>query len=86
MMEDSSNDAEFFFQRLADHQGLVKGDPVYELRRATDNSKSVRGQRSERYLTAITIKAWNAYRDGTQIGLLTFRPGGEKPERFPEPH
>jgi hypothetical protein len=84
--EDAANDAEFFFARLADGQGLVKGDPIYELRRSVENSKTVRGQRSERYLTAILIKAWNAYRDGSKVGLLTFRPGGEKPERFPQPH
>lgn len=84
--EEVQGDIDFFFSRLSDFQGLVKGDPIYELRRAAENSKTVRGQRSERYLTAITIKAWNAYRDGTKIALLTFRPGGEKPERFPVPH
>lgn len=84
--EDVSGDVEFFFARLSDGQSMVKGDPIYELRRAAENSKTVRGQRSERFLTAITIKAWNAYRDGVKIGLLTFRPGGEKPERFPLPH
>lgn len=83
--EQVSKDVEFFFARLADFQGLVKGDPVYELRKAVENSKNVRGQRSERFLTAITIKAWNAYRDGAKVGVLTFRPGGEKPERFPVP-
>lgn len=84
--EDISGDVENFFARLGDGQSLKKGDPVYELRRAVENSRSVRGQRSERYLTAIMIKAWNAYRDGAKVGLLTFRPGGEKPERFPLPH
>lgn len=87
MLDDEAavTDAEFFFTRLADGQGLVKGDPVYELRKAADNSKTVRGQRSERYLTAVLIKAWNAYRAGEKVGLLTFRPGGQKPERFPLP-
>lgn len=82
----SSEDAEFFFARLADFQGLIKGDPIYELRRAVEHSKNVRGQRSETYMTAIMIKAWNAYRDGARVALLTYRPGGAKPERFPEPH
>jgi hypothetical protein len=86
LKDDISGDVEFFFERLGDGQGLVRGDPIYELRRAVENSRSVRGQRSERYLTAIMIKAWNAYRDGVKVGLLTFRPGGEKPERFPLPH
>lgn len=81
-----SEDAEFFFARLGDGQGLVKGDPIYELRRTAENSKTVHGERSETFLTAILIKAWNAYRDGKPVGLLTYRPGGAKPERFPEPH
>lgn len=84
--DQTSRDVEFFFSRLADGQALIKGDPVYELRRAAENSRTVRGQRSVRYLTAIMIKAWNAYRDGNKVGVLTFRPGGEKPERFPQPH
>lgn len=84
--DQTSRDVEFFFGRLADGQALAKGDPVYELRRAVENSRSVRGQRSQRYLAALMIKAWNAYRDGNKIGLLSYRPGGEKPERFPEPH
>jgi len=83
--EQTSRDIEFFFGRLMDGQSMAKGDPIYELRRTAENSKSVRGQRNERYLTAITIKAWNAYRSGSKVGHLTFRPGGEKPERFPEP-
>ena len=82
----SSEDTEFFFGRLADGQGLHKGDPVYELRRTTETSRAIRGQRSETFLTAIVIKAWNAYRDGAQVGLLIYRPGGSRPERFPEPH
>lgn len=84
----SPEDAEFFFSRLADFQGLIKGDPIYELRRTVERSKgsSSRGERSETYLTAIMIKAWNAYRDGNKVGLLAYRPGGARPEGFPEPH
>lgn len=85
-LDSTGSDVDFFFARLADGQGLIKGDPIYELRRAVENSRTVRGQRSERFLTAILIKAWNAYRAGNKVGLLTFRPGGAKPERFPEPH
>ena len=81
-----AGDVDFFFERLADGQNMAKGDPIYELRKATENSKTVRGRRSERFMIAITIKAWNAFRDGATVGVLTFRPGGEKPERFPLPH
>ena len=81
-----AEDAEGFFERLKTGENISRGNPVYELRVAARNSRSVRGQRSERYLTAILIKAWNAYRDGREILALNFRPGGDRPERFPEPH
>lgn len=79
-------DAAFFFDRLADFQGLVKGDPIYELRRVIDNSRSSQGQRSEAFLVPVMIKAWNAYRSGKKISVLTYRPGGARPESFPEPY
>lgn len=82
---DAAEDAEFFFGRLSDFQGLVKGDPIYELRKAVEQSKSVRGERSARYLAAITIKAWNAFRRGDKVGLLRFTTGGASPEKFPKP-
>lgn len=78
-------DATFFFERLRDGQNLARGNPIYELRKAIEASRSVRGQRSDTYLTAIMIKAWNAYRAGEQIAVLRFRPGGAKPEQFPVP-
>lgn len=79
------DDSDFFFTRLADGQGLVKGDPIYELRRTLQSSKDVRGERSQTYMLAVTIKAWNAYRNGDTVGLYRWRPGGAKPEQFPEP-
>lgn len=81
----STEDAAFFFARLGDGQSLIKGDPIYELRKAAEASKTVRGERSETYLTAILIKAWNAYRSGEDVGVLRFRPGGAHPEKFPKP-
>lgn len=81
-----ADDAEHFFARLADGQGLVKGMPIYELRETVDGrNHPVRGERSTMYLTAITIKAWNAFRAGEAVGVLRFRSGGTNPERFPEP-
>jgi len=79
-----AEDAEFFFGRLGDGQGLAEGDPVYELR------KLLRGKSpnlsNDRWLTAIVIKAWNAYRDGDRVKLYKFQAGGAKPEAFPTPH
>lgn len=80
-----ADDAEFFFARLGDGQSLIKGDPIFELRRTLHDTKNVRGQRNETFLLAITMKAWNAYRNGETVGLYRWRPGGAKPEKFPEP-
>lgn len=80
-----SGDVSFFFERLRDGQNIAKGDPIYELRKAVANSVTNRGQRGVVYLTAILIKAWNAYRDGAKVGVLAYRPGGSRPEQFPEP-
>ena len=79
------DDCEFFMARLGDGQGLVKGDAIFELRRTLHETKGVRGERNRTWLLAITIKAWNAYRKGEQVGLYRWRPGGAKPEPFPEP-
>lgn len=79
-------DARYFFERLADGQGLVKGDPIYELRNHLNNLKqNVRGERSRTYMFAVLIKAWNAYRAGEKVGVYKWRMGGAKPEAFPEP-
>jgi hypothetical protein len=78
-------DADAFMHRCADGQNLAAGDPIYELRKQVAASRDHRGERSQRYLLAITIKAWNAYRKGDKVGQLKFRAGGAKPEAFPEP-
>lgn len=79
-------DATFFFERLADGQGLVKGDPIYELRRTLSDRQGIRQERRQMFMLAFTIKAWNAYREGrTDVGFYRFKPGGANPEKFPEP-
>ena len=85
-MRISPEDTEAFFDRLNSDENHKSGDPIYELRKAIqNNSAGIRGERTGRYLLAISIKAWNKYRDGETVGVLKFRPGGANPERFPEP-
>lgn len=79
------DDSDYFFTRLADGQNLTSGNPIYELRRTAEQSRSVRGERSASYMTAILVKGWNAYRSGVKISILRFRPGGANPDQFPEP-
>jgi hypothetical protein len=35
--------------------------------------------------SALFIKAWNAYREGREVSLLKWNPGGARPEEFPVP-
>lgn len=79
------DDANWFFERLGSGAGIEQYHPVWTLRkRASDISGSV-GRVPEDMLLALVIKAWNGYRDGQEIRLLQFKPGGSKPERFPLP-
>lgn len=80
-----SDDAEFFFRRLADGQGLVDGDPIYALRRTLAALNNDKGERSETYILALIFKAWNFYRSGQECFRLFWRRGGANPEQFPEP-
>jgi hypothetical protein len=79
------SDCAFFFARLTDGAGLVPGDPIYALRRSVENTARDKGRRPEEYVTALVIKAWNAYRDGQELKLIAYRPGGAAPEDYPEP-
>jgi hypothetical protein len=80
-----TTDAETFFARLQDGQGLLKGDPIYELRDALKRVRQDRGHRAMAYVLALTIKAWNAYRLGEKVNVLSYKMGGAHPESFPEP-
>ena len=84
-----AEDGEFFWDRLVDGQGLESGNPIYALRellRREAMLPSTRDKMRADVVIALTIKAWNAYRDGETIQLLRFKVGGAHPEKFPEPH
>jgi hypothetical protein len=79
-------DAEFFWARVMDGEALEKGSPILALRRFFEReSRSNRDNIRADVAAAITIKAWNAYREGRNVELLGFKTGGAKPERYPEP-
>lgn len=73
-----------FFEELC----RVHTDPKSPLRAL--RSILERGQRDRTYrppvysLCAMTIKAFNAWIDGTPMTILLFRPSGETPEPFPK--
>jgi len=82
-------DAKYFFERLASDEGHYRGDPIYEARRAlkdnADTTSNTRASRTSTWKMAIVIKAWNKFRNGETIKVMTYRPGGANREKFPEP-
>lgn len=81
-----AEDAEFFYRKLETGEGLQSGSPILALRNLLINLQRDRGERNQRYLGALFIKAWNKFRDGDDdVKQLVFRVGGAKPEAFPEP-
>lgn len=85
--EIDGEDAQDFFERLRSGADLERGHPVLTLRNTLSALKNnAKGQINQRHVAAITIKAWNKYRDGDSSSQLKFRVGGANPETFPEPH
>lgn len=80
-----AEDAQHFFDRLMSDLDHHEGDPIYTLRRKLlAIREDAKGDRNPVYLAAYVIKAWNAYRDGAQMSMIRYSPGGKSPEKFPE--
>ncbi len=74
-----------FFDAVCEPDGEESGSPVLALRSLLERIRVERTYRVSTYvLSAITIKAFNAWREGRRIELLAFKPGGAKPEPFPK--
>lgn len=79
------SDASEFMHRLASGAGVPEGDPILQMReRARQMARSTSRAPSWHY-TALIIKAWNAWRLGQTMQILSFKGGGAAPERFPTP-
>lgn len=72
-----------FFEALCVPDASV-GSPLRALQSILARSRLDRTYRLPPYsLCAMTIKAFNAWSNGTSIAVLSFRPGGDSPEPFP---
>lgn len=82
-----SSDAEYFFDRLIDGQGLVVGDPIYALRNKWAVNAARKREDTPDYIQgAHLLKTWNFYRAGrNDVELIQWKSGGQKPEAFPQP-
>jgi hypothetical protein len=81
----SVSDREDFFEKLISGAGLPGGNPILTLRNFLGRDAKSAHQASPNHRLAVTVKAWNAYREGQYLGALRFSGGGSKPEAFPEP-
>ncbi|MEV0831477.1 MULTISPECIES: hypothetical protein [Streptosporangiaceae] len=70
-----------FFERLADGAMLAKGNPILTLRNRLMDLNSQPGRVHESHSAALTIKSWNAHREGREVALLRF----SEQEKFPTP-
>lgn len=81
-----SEDTDHFFARLTSPEDHHVGEPIFALRSLLlSQNEGTKGVRGMRFLTAVTVKAWNKYRDGESATRLQFRAGGANPETFPTP-
>jgi len=73
-----------FFDALCNAEEEPKGSPVAALQSILARTRSERTYRLSTYmLNAMTIKAFNAWREGRKLALLSYRPGCPNPEPFP---
>ena len=82
--EVDQEDAEAFFEKLASGAGLEEGDPIFALRRVIIQEMSKQYHFDNLVLSALTIKAWNKWREGGKIHSLRWRQGGAAPESYPD--
>lgn len=73
--------ADLYCYTLNDGTGLTQRSPIFHLRRKLVDEDSTRIE-AERVL-AFSIKAFNAFVTGKEVGNLTWATGGAKPEPFP---
>lgn len=52
--------------------------------RLDSNARETTGKLTQRVISALFIKAWNAYMMGADVKALRFRQGGNSPEAFPK--
>lgn len=73
-----------FYDALCDPQSEKRGSAVLRLRLHLDRIRASRKYRfTTLVLSAMTIKAFNAWREGRSIESLTYKPGRTTPEPFP---
>lgn len=81
--EKDEDDTEYFVEALGSGAELSPQSPILHLRRFFLKNTEKREKPRQEIQLAMWCKAWNAYRDGVDVQLLSFKQGGKKPEPFP---
>ena len=79
---DSEDELEFW-RLVAD--GADGAPTIIALRRRLLENHTKRDKMPGWHVAALVIKAWNLWREATEIEVLVFRPGGKAAEHFPMP-
>jgi hypothetical protein len=83
-----AQDNDTFWELFASGAELAEDSPILHLRNrlishAQSSSKVSHSRLTIEHRAALTIKAWNLWRQGRTVRQLTWKPGGAKPEPFP---
>lgn len=75
-----------FAEHLITGESLTRGHPALLLRERLKGTDSMRGSalRDRATVAAFVVKAWNAYRKGQTLRVLSWRADGPSPEAFPK--
>jgi len=81
--EIDADDADLFFEGVRSGAGLPMYDPILALREKMIQDKGSAAKLQQHYRIALTIKAWNAWRENKKVRLLRWSP--KTKEAFPRP-
>lgn len=78
-------DAGDFFKKLLTAEEVPKGSPIGLLRSQLSADWHAMRHMGIREYIALVFKAWNLYRRGEPVKMLSWRGGGAHPEEYPIP-
>lgn len=80
-----ARDCEHFFRHLNSGAALEDGSPILALRNRLMARPTLGRSLPSDERAALTFKAWNLFRRGESVKVVSWRKGGAAPESFPVP-
>jgi hypothetical protein len=81
--ENDPDEVDSFFGPLVTGEMLTTGDPIFALRRNLIKVHARAGRPNPVVICALYVKAFNYWREGRQVGYISWKPYGHSPEDFP---